>query len=279
MRPARRLCGVPCLCDHPHLCRQSSPRASPRVQTFLSFFFYSQANSISHPASGFCLLPFSPGWQGLFPADPARVLALLRVPEHHPALIPARLPAPAPDCNHGLCTLLPPALLEVPRGAGGCSLGLPAARSHAGLGQRRAGTEGKGPPRTLYRGVSLLMSLRATSIPITPRMSWFWKEVQGGRRVGAGLSPATASTGTGKHGGGLLLPPGMCGLDLDTAGAQGRTCHPPGSPPWDTAPLRDLQLPADPTEPGGLAKAVVGMAVTPGLTSGSGCRAGRAPGC
>ena len=58
MRPARRLCGVPCLCDHPHLCRQSSPRASPRAQTFLSVFFYSQANSISHPASGFCRCPF-----------------------------------------------------------------------------------------------------------------------------------------------------------------------------------------------------------------------------
>ena len=47
MRPARWLCSMLCRCDHPHLCRQSSPHATPGAQPFLSIYFYSQANSIS----------------------------------------------------------------------------------------------------------------------------------------------------------------------------------------------------------------------------------------
>lgn len=64
--------------------------------------------------------------------------------------------------------------------------------------------------------------------------------------------------GDGATGDGPLLPQGTCGSDPDTAGAQGGMCQPPGSPPWDTAPPRELQLPAVPIEPGEPAKAILG---------------------
>lgn len=184
---------VPCQCDHPHLCRQCLPHVHPGAQPFLSIYFYSQADSISSAGSGFCPMLLSPPRYSLFPTAPARVSALLWVPEHHPDLISACLPCSLPvTMASALCCC---------QCFWGCHgvLGGAARGSHAGLGQHRPGRERKGPPRTLYRGVNLLMSLRATSIPITPRMSWFWKEVQEGRWMGAGLSPATATTGMGKQ--------------------------------------------------------------------------------
>lgn len=99
--------GMLCCCDHPHLCRQSTSHVTPRLSLFYSST--SVLRKMESLAPGMSLaLDFS---HCSFP-QACKVyslltlqgfLALLWVPEHHVALIPALLPVPVPACTHFSC--------------------------------------------------------------------------------------------------------------------------------------------------------------------------------